>query len=93
MLTKGVYDYLSENMDRKLKAYSGIVHKQEIFQGKDGTVHRNYYEFLEQDQELEEKKLKIERQSDLSSKIVSAWHSSKSKEISQNPEKFYKSDS
>ena len=58
MLTKGVYDYLSENMDRKLKAYSGIVHKQEIFQGKDGTVHRNYYEFLEQDQELEEKKLK-----------------------------------
>tara|TARA_B110001450_G_scaffold111368_1_gene105128 strand:+ start:2313 stop:3662 length:1350 start_codon:yes stop_codon:yes gene_type:complete len=93
MLTKGVYDYLAENMDRKLKAYSGIVHKQEIFQDKDGTIHRDYYEFLEEDQELIEKKMKLERQSDLSGKIIKAWHSSKSQEISQNPDKFYDSNS
>jgi len=93
MLTKGVYDYLAENMDRKLKAYSGIVHKEEIFQDKDGTIHRDYYEFLEEDQELHEKKLKLERQSDLSKKIIHAWHSTKSQEISQNPDKFYDSNS
>ena len=93
MLTKGVYDYLAENMDRKLKAYSGIVHKEEIFQDKDGTIHRDYYEFLEEDQELQEKKMKLERQSDLSGKIINAWHSSKSQEISQNPDKFYDSNS
>ena len=93
MLTKGVYDYLAENMDRKLKAYSGIVHKEEIFQDKDGTIYRDYYEFLEEDQELQEKKMKLERQSDLSGKIINAWHSSKSQEISQNPDKFYDSNS
>ena len=93
MLTKGVYDYLAENMDRKLKAYSGIVHKEEIFQDKDGTIHRDYYEYLEENQELEEKKMKLERQSDLSGKIINAWHSTKSQEISQNPDKFYDSNS
>jgi hypothetical protein len=93
MLTKGVYDYLAENMDRKLKAYSGIIQKDEIFQDKDGTVHRQYYKFLEEDQELKEKKMKLDRQSDLSGKIINAWHADKSEEISQNPEDFYKNNS
>ena len=91
MLTKGVYDYLAENMDRKLKAYSGIVHKEEIFQDKDGTIHRDYYEYLEENQKLEEK-MKLERQSDLSGKIINAWHSTKSQEIFKLG-KFYDSNS
>lgn len=89
MLTKGVYDYMVENMDRKLKAYSGIILKDEIFQDKDGIVHREYYQYLEEEKELTEKKMKLERQSDLSGKIINAWHSNKSQEISQNPEDFY----
>ena len=88
MLTKGVYDYLVENNDRRFKAYAGIIHKEEIFQDKDGVVHKEYYHFLEEDQELEEKKMKLERQSDLSGKIIKAWHAKKSTDISNNPEDF-----
>jgi len=92
MMTKGVYDYLVENNDRRFKAYSGIIQKEETFEDKDGTVHKEYYEFLEEDQELEEKKMKLERQSDLSKKIVDAWHDQKDQEIKKDPSKFYNSD-
>ena len=92
MMTKGVYDYLVENNDRRFKAYSGIIQKEETFEDKDGTVHKEYYEFLEEDQELEEKKMKLERQSDLSKKIVNAWHEQKDQEIKKDPSKFYNSD-
>jgi hypothetical protein len=91
MMSKGVYDYLVENNDRRFKAYSGIIQKEETFQGKDGTIHKEYYEFLEEDQELEEKKMKLERQSDLSKKIVDAWHVKKVKDIKENPGEFYES--
>lgn len=88
MLTKGVYDYLVENNDRKFKAYSGIVSKQEIFQDKDGVLIKEYYDYLEEDLELDEKKNKLIAQKDLSSKILKSWHTDKSKDISENPDNY-----
>jgi len=88
MLTKGVYDYLIENNDRKFKAYSGIVSKQEIFQDKDGVLIKEYQDYLEEYQELDEKKKKIIAQKELSNQIIKTWQKTKSEDISENPEDY-----
>lgn len=90
MLTKGVYDYLVENNDRKFKAYAGIVHKQELFQGNDGVLLKEYHQFLEEEKEMDEKKQKLNAQEDLSKEIIKQWHKKKSSDIAQNPDDFIK---
>ena len=90
MLTKGVYDYLVENNDRLFKANHGIIQKEEIFEGKSGAFHKVYHEFLEEEMELSQKKLKLQKQKELNSKIIEEWNSKKSSEISKNPEDFFK---
>lgn len=89
-LTKGTYDFLQENMDKKILAHSGIIRKEEIFQDeKDGAVYREYHEYLEEKQEQEKTKEKLQKNHDLNQKIIKSWHANKSSEIEQNPEKFY----
>lgn len=90
MLTKGVYDYLVENNDRLFKANHGIIQKEEIFEGKSGAFHKVYHEFLEEEMELSQKKLKLQKQKELNSKIIEEWNSKKSSEISKNPDDFFK---
>ena len=46
---------------------------------------------MEAEQELDEKRMKIQKQNELSQKIVNAWHKEKENEISDEPSKFYKS--
>ena len=92
MLTKGVYDYLVENNDRLFKANHGIIQKEGIFEGKSGAFHKVYHEFLEEEMELSQKKLKLQKQKELNSKIIEEWNSKKSSEISKNPEDFFKED-
>lgn len=91
MMTKGVYDYLVENNDKRFKAYSGIIEREEIYEDNEGSKHRKYYEFMEAGQELDEKKMKIQKQNELSQKIVDAWHKEKEGQISDDPSNFYKS--
>tara|TARA_B110001452_G_scaffold171209_1_gene143294 strand:+ start:2420 stop:3724 length:1305 start_codon:yes stop_codon:yes gene_type:complete len=89
MLTKGVYDYLVENNDRLFKANHGIIQKEEIFESKNGAYHKVYHVFLEEELELKQKKLKLEKQSQLNSKIIEEWNNKKSSEISKNPNDFF----
>lgn len=89
MMTKGVYDYMVLNMDKKLKAYNGIVQKEEIFKDEKGDLHKEYYEYLELKQEIDEKVSKLKEQSDRSKQIIEAWSAQKSQEIEEDPTRFY----
>jgi hypothetical protein len=88
MLTKGVYDYLVENNDRLFMASHGIVQKEEIIETSQGAVHKVYHEFLEEELELTQKRLKLEKQSELESKLLDDWQLKKQKEIEDNPNNF-----
>ena len=87
-MTKGVYDYLVENNDRLFKANHGIIQKEEIFETPNGAVHKVYHQFLEEELELEQKRIKLEKQADLNKKLIAKWHSQKDKDISENPDQF-----
>jgi hypothetical protein len=89
MLTKGVYDYLVENNDRLFKASHGIIQREEIFESKNGAYHKVYHEFLEEEIELAQKKLKLEKQAELNTKVIEEWKAKKSSDISENPNEFF----
>jgi hypothetical protein len=89
MMTKGVYDYMVLNMDKKLKAYNGIVQKEEIFKDEKGNLHKEYYQYLEVKEEIDEKIKKLQEQSERSNQIIEAWSAQKSQEIQDDPGRFY----
>jgi hypothetical protein len=88
MLTKGVYDYLVENNDRLFMASHGIIQKEEILETSQGAVHKVYHQFLEEELELAQKRLKLEKQSELERKLLNDWQVKKHKEIEDNPTDF-----
>ena len=77
-----------ENNDRLFKANHGIIQKEELFETSSGAVHKVYHQFLEEELELEQKKMKLEKQADLNKKLIAEWHSQKDKDISENPDQF-----
>lgn len=89
MMNKGVYEYLVENYNKRIEAYNGIIVSKTLIHGKDDTLHAEKLDLLEVDQEIETKRKKIAKASDLTSKVIDHWHEQKKDEIQQNPKDFY----
>jgi hypothetical protein len=92
MMNKGVYDYLVENNNKRIEAYNGIIVSKSLVHGKDDTLHAEKVDMLEVEQEIETKKQKIAKASDLTSKVIDHWHEQKKDEIQNNPKDFYDED-
>jgi hypothetical protein len=89
MVSKGVYEFLCDNQQKKMKAKSGIVEIEETIDSPDGTKIAHRILYLEKDLEEELKKKELEKQRDLSNDIIDNWHSKKKKDIKDRPDDFY----
>lgn len=89
MVQDGVYDYLVENNKKRFKAQNGIIISNDLVHGKDGAISAKKVDFLEVEKEIEAKKKQLDKQADLTSKVIDNWHEKKKGEIDQNPENFY----
>ena len=89
MVQDGVYDYLVENNKKRFKAQNGIIITNDLVHGKDGAIAAKKVDFLEVEKEIEAKKQELDKQADLTSKVIDNWHEKKKTEIDQNPENFY----
>lgn len=89
MLSKGVYEYLSENKKRKFEALNGIVFDSSLIESNDGTLHANKVEFLEVDAMVQSKKQVLEEQEKRNQQVIKAWSKQKESDIDSNPSEHY----
>ena len=89
MMAKGAYEYLVESNKKRFEAYNGIYNSNEFVHGKDGALLAEEWQFLEVDNELQGKRIKINKQAELTADVIQQWQQKKKKDISENPENFY----
>jgi hypothetical protein len=89
MMQKGVYEYLIENNKRRFLSMNGIVVEEILIEDKHDVKHAEKINFLESDKESIAKKQQLEKESELTEKVINQWHEKKKGEIDSNPEKFY----
>ena len=89
MITKGVYEYLTENNKKRFLAYNGIIIEKDLVSGKDGKLHQEKVTYMEESQELKTKQHKLSKQDELTQGVVNAWAKKQEDEIKNNPENFY----
>lgn len=89
MMSKGVYEYMVDNYKRRIEAYNGIVHREEIIEGKDGSIHAEKIDYLEVDKEIDAKKRLITKEKALNDQIIENWSKKKTDDIANNPDEYY----
>ena len=88
MMNKGVYDYLVENYNYQREVENGIWKEPYAYEGKDGLIFLEKVEFLEVEQTKQEKKLKTQAQTKISSKAIEKWEAKKLSEVENYPDNF-----
>lgn len=89
MLSKGVYEYISENKKRKIEAANGILKDESLVEGVDGTKHAVKTSFLEVDNLIASKKQVLEEKQKLEHQVITSWAVKKQSDIDSNPNDHY----
>ena len=89
MLSKGVYEYLSENKKRKIEAANGILKDESLVEGIDGSKHAEKTSFLEVEKMIAGKKQLLNEQQKLDQQVIKSWAVKKQSDIDTNPEGHY----
>jgi hypothetical protein len=89
MMTKGVYDFLVENYNKKRDVENGIFREDFIYEGKKGAIHMEKWRYLEVESAKYEKINKINSTNKINKEIIEHWESKKRKQISEDPNKFF----
>lgn len=89
MMSKGVYDYLVENYNRRREIENGIWTEEFVYEGKDGIIHVEKINFHEGEAAKHEKLLKLDSSKKFNEAIIEEWKSSTLQKIKQNPNSYY----
>ena len=89
MMTKGVYDFLVENYNKRREVENGIFREDFIYEGKNGAIHMEKWRYLEVESAKYEKINKINSTNKINKEIIEHWENKKRKQISEDPNKFF----
>ena len=89
MMNKGVYDFLVENHNKKQEVENGIWREHYTYEGKDGLIHMEKWQFMEVELAKKEKYKKLQEQQKLNDQAIEEWGKLKSSAIQKNPTAFF----
>jgi hypothetical protein len=89
MMTKGVYDFLVENYNKRREVENGIFREDFIYEGKNGAIHMEKWRYLEVESAKYEKVNKINSTDKINKEIIEHWENNKRKQINADPNKFF----
>lgn len=89
MMTKGVYDFLVENYNKRREVENGIFREDFIYEGKNGAIHMEKWRYLDVESAKYEKINKINSTNKINKEIIEHWENKKRKQISDDPNKFF----
>jgi hypothetical protein len=89
MMNKGVYDFLVENHNKKQEVENGIWREHYTYEGKDGLIHMEKWQFMEVELAKKEKHKKLQEQQKLNDQAIEEWGKLKSSAIQKNPTAFF----
>jgi hypothetical protein len=89
MMNKGVYDFLVENHIKKQEVENGIWREHYTYEGKNGLIHMEKWQFMEVELAKKEKLKKLQEQQKLNDQAIEEWGKLKSSAIQKNPTAFF----
>jgi hypothetical protein len=89
MMNKGVYDFLVENHNKKQEVENGIWREHYTYEGKNGLIHMEKWQFMEVELAKKEKHKKLQEQQKLNDQAIEEWGKLKSSAIQKNPTAFF----
>ena len=89
MMNKGVYDFLVENHKKKQEVENGIWREHYTYEGKNGLIHMEKWQFMEVELAKKEKQRKLQEQQKINDQAIEEWGKLKSEAIQKNPTAFF----
>jgi hypothetical protein len=89
MMNKGVYDFLVENHNKKQDVENGIWREHYTYEGKNGLIHMEKWQFMEVELAKKEKQRKLQEQQKINDQAIEEWGKLKSEAIQKNPTAFF----
>jgi hypothetical protein len=92
MLNKGPYDYMVENYNKMRQVEAGVISESLLYESVNGIMHMDKYTYLDYETAKAEREEKMHKQKELNKQIIEEWNKATSKEIKENPSKFFNND-
>ena len=92
MLNKGPYDYMVENYNKMRQVEAGVISESLLYESVNGIMHMDKYTYLDYETAKAEREEKMHKQKELNKQIIEEWNQATSKEIKENPSKFFNND-
>lgn len=89
MMNKGVYDYMVENYNFKKNVENGIYREDNMYEGANGLIYMEKWNYLEVELAKDEKMKKIAEQAKINGEIIAKWSEKTMAEVKQNPTAFF----
>ena len=89
MMNKCVYDFLVENHKKKQEVENGIWREHYTYEGKNGLIHMEKWQFMEVELAKKEKQRKLQEQQKINDQAIEEWGKLKSEAIQKNPTAFF----
>jgi hypothetical protein len=91
MLIKTPYDYLEDNIKEIIKAEAGVYVEPNYYKDKEG-MERDLVRFLYAQKILDDQKLVLQKESELSAAALNAYSDQMRKKIEEDPNQFVRTD-
>jgi hypothetical protein len=89
MMNKGVYDYMVENYNFKKNVENGIYRDDNMYEGANGLIYMEKWNYLEVELAKDEKMKKIAEQAKINGEIIAKWSEKTMADVKQNPTAFF----
>jgi hypothetical protein len=89
MMNKGVYDYMVENYNFKKNVENGIYREDNMYEGANGLIYMEKWNYLEVELAKDEKMKKIAEQAKINGEIIAKWSEKTMADVKQNPTAFF----
>ena len=89
MMNKGVYDYMVENYNFKKNVENGIYREDNMYEGVNGLIYMEKWNYLEVELAKDEKMKKIAEQAKINGEIIAKWSEKTMADVKQNPTAFF----
>lgn len=92
MLNKGPYDYMVENYNKMRQVEAGVISESLLYESVNGIMHMEKYTYLDYETAKAEREEKMLKQKELNKQIIEEWNKTTSKDIKENPTKYFQND-
>jgi hypothetical protein len=92
MLNKGPYDYMVENYNKMRQVEAGVISESLLYESVNGIMHMEKYTYLDYETAKAEREDKMVKQKELNKQIIEEWNKTTSKDIKENPSKYFQND-